>query len=79
MKRLILLAYFPYLEKIKVGLCDLHAVYVSVYPLINFWMPQPIFMKLGIYIMTSEPISVAYLMNPSHQSVCLCVSPIFAR
>jgi hypothetical protein len=31
-------AYFPYFEKIKVGLCDLCAVCVSVYPstAINF-------------------------------------------
>jgi hypothetical protein len=27
-----LLAYFPYFEKIKVGLCDHHAACVSVYP-----------------------------------------------
>jgi hypothetical protein len=26
------LAYFPYFEEIKVGLCDLHAVCVSVNP-----------------------------------------------
>jgi hypothetical protein len=26
------LAYFPYFEKVEVGLCDHHAVCVSVYP-----------------------------------------------
>jgi hypothetical protein len=28
-------------------------------------MPEPIFMKLGMYNMTPEPISVAYFINPS--------------
>jgi hypothetical protein len=37
------LAYFP-----KVGLCDLHAVCMSVNPSINFLMAEAIFMKLGI-------------------------------
>jgi hypothetical protein len=54
------LAYSP-----NVGLCDPHAVCVPVYPPINLWMPEPIFMKLG-YIMTPEPISTAYIINPSH-------------
>jgi hypothetical protein len=40
---------------------------------INFRMPESVFMKLGMYIMTPEPISAAYFINPSHQSVCLCV------
>jgi hypothetical protein len=40
-------------------------------------MPEPIFMKLGMHIMAPEPISVAYFINPSHQSVC--VSPYIAR
>jgi hypothetical protein len=26
-------------------------------PPINFWVPEPIFMKLGMYIMEPEPIS----------------------
>jgi hypothetical protein len=58
---------FTLFWKVKVGLCDLHAVCVSVYsyPSINFWMPEPIFMKLGMYNMTPEPISVAYFVNPS--------------
>jgi hypothetical protein len=29
---LLFSANFPYFEKIKVGLCDLHAVCVSMYP-----------------------------------------------
>jgi hypothetical protein len=44
---------------------------ISVYPPhpINFWMPELIFMKLDMYIMATEPISVAYFINFSHQSV----------
>jgi hypothetical protein len=36
-------------EILKVGLCDLHAVCVSMCPLIKFWIPEPIFMTLDIY------------------------------
>jgi hypothetical protein len=36
-------------------------------------MPEPIFMKLGMYIMASEPVSTAYFINPSHQSVSVYV------
>jgi hypothetical protein len=32
-------------------------------------------MKLGMDIMAPEPISTAYFINPSHQSVCLYVYP----
>jgi hypothetical protein len=43
-------------------------------------MPEQIFMKLGMDILAPEPISPAYFINPSHQSVCLYVySPIVAR
>jgi hypothetical protein len=43
-------------------------------------MPEPIFMKLGMYIMAPEPISKAPFMNPSHQPVSICASPpIVAR
>jgi hypothetical protein len=38
-------------------------------------MAEPIFMKLGMYIMAPEPIPTAYFINPSHQSVCLYVYP----
>jgi hypothetical protein len=65
----LFLACFPYFEKMKVGICDLHAVYVSPPP-IHFWMAESIFMKLGIYIVAPELISAAYFINPSHQSVC---------
>jgi hypothetical protein len=36
-------------------------------------MPEPIFMKLGMYITAPEPISMAYFINLSHQSVYLHV------
>jgi hypothetical protein len=43
-------------------------------------MPEPVFMKLGMYIMAPEPISTAYFINPSHQSMCLYVyPPVIAR
>jgi hypothetical protein len=40
-------------------------------------MPEPGFIKPGMkaYIMAPEPISSAYLINPTHQSVCLYVYP----
>jgi hypothetical protein len=48
---------------------------LSVYPLMNFWIDEPIFRKLDIYIMAPEPVSVAYFINPTHQSGSICVSP----
>jgi hypothetical protein len=60
----------------KLGLCDIDFFCVSVYPSlhINFWMPEPVFMKFGRYVMETEPISTAYFIDPSHQPVSLCVS-----
>jgi hypothetical protein len=43
---------------------------------INCWMPETIFVKLGMYIMAPEPIWTAFFINPSHQSVCLYVYPL---
>jgi hypothetical protein len=51
-------------------------VRVSVYPPYQVWMPEPIFKKVGIYIMASEDISTAYVINFSHQSVCLYAYPL---
>jgi hypothetical protein len=43
-------------------------------------MAEPIFMKLGMYIMAPEPISTANFINLSYQFVCLYVYPaIVAR
>jgi hypothetical protein len=38
-------------------------------------MAEPICMKLGIYVMAPDPISEAYFINPSPQSLCLYVHP----
>jgi hypothetical protein len=46
-----------------------------VSPTINFWMPEPVFMKFCIYIMAPEPISTTHFINPSHQSVSIRVFP----
>jgi hypothetical protein len=59
---------FLILKKTKVGLCDHRFVCMSVYPPVNFWMPVPIFTKLGTYILAPEPISTAYI-----PPVSLCV------
>jgi hypothetical protein len=53
---------------------------VCVSPSNNFWMPEPVFMKHGMYFMATEPISTAYFLNPP---ISLCVGmfipPIVAR
>jgi hypothetical protein len=54
---------------------SLFCLYVCASPLINFCMPEPIFRKLGTYMMAPEPISTEYLKTPFHQSVCLYVHP----
>jgi hypothetical protein len=62
-----LLAYLPYFVKIKVGLC-----YLCLWiPFLNLRKPEPVFIKLGIYIMGIELILSAYFVNPSDLS---CVS-----
>jgi hypothetical protein len=65
------LAFFPCLK--KVDLCYRHAVCVPL----NFWMPEPGFMKLGMRNIEPEPISSACCKNPIHQSVCLYVYPSY--
>jgi hypothetical protein len=47
----------------KIGLCGLH----DISP-INFWMAEPVFMKLDMYIMALELVSPEYFINPYHQS-----------
>jgi hypothetical protein len=51
-KCLVLLSLISLFEKIKVGLCDHHAL--CIFLPINFWMPEPIFNKLGMCIMARE-------------------------
>jgi hypothetical protein len=55
----------------KVGLFELHALCVSVYPPTSLYMAEPIFRKLGMYIMAPQSIFMAYIINPFHQSVCV--------
>jgi hypothetical protein len=40
--------------KIKEGLCDFLPLCIS--PFIKFWIPEPVFLKLGKYIMAPEPV-----------------------
>jgi hypothetical protein len=48
----------------KIGLRTHHAVCVPVNPpLINFRMPEPFFMKPGMYVMAPEPILMEYFIN----------------
>jgi hypothetical protein len=66
----LLLSYYPYFGKIKVGICDRHAVCVCIpYSLFNYGST---FMKLSMHIMVPEPISTAYFIITYHQSVCMC-------
>jgi hypothetical protein len=52
---------------------------LCVLPL-SFLMSDPIIMKLGMYIIAPEPVSMACFFNPSHQSVYRYVyPPIVAR
>jgi hypothetical protein len=44
----------------------------------NYLITEPIFMKLDMYVMATEPISTAYYINPSHQFVCLYVYPSYS-
>jgi hypothetical protein len=36
-------------------------------------MPEPMFMKLGTYNMTPDPVSKGNFIYPAHHSVCLYV------
>jgi hypothetical protein len=73
----VVIGYFPCFECLKVGLCDLYALCVS-HPT-NYWMVEAIFIKLGMCIVAPERISKTYFINPSHQSVCLCMTHIVAK
>jgi hypothetical protein len=64
----ILLAYFPYFEKIKVGLWNDHALCVSVYP--PLWTFE---CMNAVYIMVLKPIWTAYFINATHQALCFYV------
>jgi hypothetical protein len=53
-------------------------LYVFVSSLNNFWMAEPVFMKIGRYIMELKTNSAAYFTNPSRQSINIC-TPTVAR
>jgi hypothetical protein len=40
---------------------------------VNTMLSEPIIMELGMNTMAPEPISMAYFINPFHQSECLYV------
>jgi hypothetical protein len=67
---LLFLAYFPYFAKIK-------SAYENTMLFVYLWMPEPIYIKLGMYIMATEPISTACFINASKQSIRL--PPVDAR
>jgi hypothetical protein len=68
-------------KEIEVGLCDLYSICEPSH--ISVWVPKPVCMKLGMCSMAPHPISTAYFINLSHQSVCLyvcmCIHPFIAR
>jgi hypothetical protein len=39
----------------------------------KFWMSEPVFMKLGMYVMAPAPVLTAYLINTVNLCVCVCV------
>jgi hypothetical protein len=54
--------------------------FVSLYLwLLSFECLNQTLRNLVTYILANEPISTAYLINPFHQSVSVCVSLIVAR
>jgi hypothetical protein len=40
---------------------------------INFWTAEPIFMKLGMYVMAPEPMLTQYVVSPISLRVCMCI------
>jgi hypothetical protein len=72
-----LLVYFPYFQKTKVGfMLSPFRLWVCESSPISYWMPEPVFMNLGMHIMAPDPISTAYFI---HLCVCVCIPPIVAR
>jgi hypothetical protein len=66
----VLLAYIYYFEKMKAGLWDLLAANVFMYPPNTISMPEPIFMKLGTYVIN---LSVYQRRNSWIHPISLCV------
>jgi hypothetical protein len=75
LKNLLIFSQFFLFQEIKAGILAHCTVSVNPPPT-NFWNPEPVFMKQGMYIMATEPISVAYFINPSISlCVCICILP----
>jgi hypothetical protein len=75
------LGLLSYFEKntIKGNLNEITLLSVCVCTCIpppNFWIPEPIFMKLGMCTMATEPISVAYILHKSNPSVIPTLQPL---
>jgi hypothetical protein len=51
---------------------------LSCYLCVGVYPPQPNFMKLGTYVMEIEPISTAYFVSSSNQSLCIFIALIIA-
>jgi hypothetical protein len=65
---IILLAYLP-----NVGLYNFHAVCVN--PPINLWLPERIFIKLGVYVSHLSP-SEWHTSQISPNSLCVTKLPL---
>jgi hypothetical protein len=64
----LFLASLPYFKKIYRLIRSPCCVRLHMYfPLNNIWMPVPIFVKHGMYIMPPEIIPTAYFILPSHK------------
>jgi hypothetical protein len=61
--------------KIKVNVWEHLAVCGSLISSYQLWMLEPICLNVDMYIMAPEPISKAYFLNVSQQSVCLYLYP----
>jgi hypothetical protein len=52
-------------------LCVCMCVYMYI-PSVNLWMPEQVSVKIDMRFIAFEPISLAYFLNPAHQSLCRC-------
>jgi hypothetical protein len=55
-------------------LTSMLSVYLWNSPSINFWFPEPVFMKFGMYNMAFQPMSTAYfIFFAISLCVCMCI------
>jgi hypothetical protein len=78
---LIFLAYFPYFEKVKVELCDLHSVCVFVYSPVSAFecLNQSLWNLVCITWHLRHVQWRTLYIPPILLCVCMCVSPIVVR